>query len=190
MSGLLAIVKAEDAADVNARLGRDTFNAANGVESGGQITHMIAHAWDTPSSDFRATIEAMIGDGYDIRTEDVADGERPKAKAQTLASSFTMAWPPSLDGNWLEGLPQVLDERDFGGTMWRALEPNLTWGPDAYPQGWERVTPLPAGQWAPGISVTVGEEYAYDGTTYRVVQGHTTQAGWEPPNVPALWAVV
>nr|WP_326647068.1 MULTISPECIES: carbohydrate-binding protein [unclassified Streptosporangium] len=23
--------------------------------------------------------------------------------------------------------------------------------------------------------------------TYRCLQGHTAYAGWEPPNVPALW---
>ena len=25
---------------------------------------------------------------------------------------------------------------------------------------------------------------------YQVVQAHTTQAGWEPPNLPALWQLV
>jgi len=30
---------------------------------------------------------------------------------------------------------------------------------------------------------------SYDGVTYRCLQGHTTQEGWQPPNVPALWAV-
>lgn len=38
-----------------------------------------------------------------------------------------------------------------------------------------------------GVSVSVGEKYRYEGTLYRVVQSHTTQVGWEPPNAPALW---
>ncbi|MGE6228449.1 carbohydrate-binding protein [Paenibacillus chitinolyticus] len=28
------------------------------------------------------------------------------------------------------------------------------------------------------------------GKTYRALQGHTAMPGWEPANVPALWAVV
>ncbi|MFB9622472.1 carbohydrate-binding protein [Nonomuraea helvata] len=27
----------------------------------------------------------------------------------------------------------------------------------------------------------------YNGVTYRCIQAHTALAGWEPPNVPALW---
>lgn len=30
----------------------------------------------------------------------------------------------------------------------------------------------------------------YDGILYRCIQPHTSQEGWEPPNVPALWARV
>lgn len=45
-------------------------------------------------------------------------------------------------------------------------------------------------EWEAGIAVQVGEQYTYQGTTYEVIQAHTTQVGWEPPNVPALWSVV
>jgi hypothetical protein len=44
-------------------------------------------------------------------------------------------------------------------------------------------------EWEAGIAVTVGEEYTYLGITYIVVQSHTTQLGWEPPNIPSLWSV-
>ena len=44
--------------------------------------------------------------------------------------------------------------------------------------------------WEPQLAVKVGERYTYNGSTYEVVQAHTTQAGWEPPNVPALWVKV
>ncbi|HEY9249252.1 MAG TPA: carbohydrate-binding protein [Rariglobus sp.] len=44
--------------------------------------------------------------------------------------------------------------------------------------------------WQTQIAVKVGERYAYAGSTYEVVQAHTTQSGWEPPNVPALWVRV
>lgn len=39
-----------------------------------------------------------------------------------------------------------------------------------------------------GRQVHPGEFYTYDGTNvYRVIQGHTTQADWSPPLVPALF---
>lgn len=42
-------------------------------------------------------------------------------------------------------------------------------------------------QWSAGESLSVGNRRAYEGTLYEVVQAHTTQSGWEPPNVPALF---
>lgn len=45
-------------------------------------------------------------------------------------------------------------------------------------------------EWQPGLVLAVDDEVTYDGVTYRVVQAHTTQPGWEPPNVPALFEVV
>lgn len=32
-----------------------------------------------------------------------------------------------------------------------------------------------------------GDLFAYGDNLYECVQGHTSQTGWEPPNVPALW---
>ena len=42
-------------------------------------------------------------------------------------------------------------------------------------------------QWVANESLTVGDRRAYDGILYEVIQAHTTQNGWEPPNVPALF---
>lgn len=42
-------------------------------------------------------------------------------------------------------------------------------------------------QWAASESLSVGDRRAYDGLLYEVIQAHTTQDGWEPPNVPALF---
>ncbi|MCT9934781.1 lytic polysaccharide monooxygenase [Planotetraspora sp. A-T 1434] len=47
--------------------------------------------------------------------------------------------------------------------------------------------PNPGGTWAAGTTYTVGATVTYGGATYRCIQSHTAQAGWEPPNVPALW---
>lgn len=59
---------------------------------------------------------------------------------------------------------------------------------------WEDVGPAEGGgggegpeAWAVGQSVAVDDERTDGGRLYRALQAHTTQAGWEPANVPALW---
>jgi predicted carbohydrate-binding protein with CBM5 and CBM33 domain len=48
--------------------------------------------------------------------------------------------------------------------------------------------PPPAGgTWRAGTAYQVGSQVTYGGATYRCQQAHTAIAGWEPPNVPALW---
>ena len=42
-------------------------------------------------------------------------------------------------------------------------------------------------QWIVGETLKVGDRRAYDKVLYEVVQAHTTQSGWEPPKVPALF---
>ncbi|KAB1095143.1 cellulose-binding protein, partial [Micromonospora sp. BL1] len=48
-------------------------------------------------------------------------------------------------------------------------------------------TPAPGGTWTAGRAYQVGDTVTYDGRSYRCRQAHTAIAGWEPPNVPALW---
>lgn len=47
----------------------------------------------------------------------------------------------------------------------------------------------PGGSWAAGTPYTAGTKVTYGGVSYVCQQAHTAQAGWEPPNVPALWRV-
>ncbi|MDF5754134.1 carbohydrate-binding protein [Spongiactinospora sp. TRM90649] len=42
--------------------------------------------------------------------------------------------------------------------------------------------------WAAGTAYSAGATVTYNGTSYRCLQSHTALPGWEPPNVPALWA--
>lgn len=41
-----------------------------------------------------------------------------------------------------------------------------------------------------GIEYRVGQRRSHEGVLYRVVQSHTSQPGWAPDIVPALWAIV
>ncbi|WP_409240460.1 alpha-lytic protease prodomain-containing protein [Streptomyces sp. PA5.6] len=47
--------------------------------------------------------------------------------------------------------------------------------------------PEPGGTWAAGKVYAAGDTVTYGGSTYRCLQGHQAQQGWEPPNTPALW---
>lgn len=62
--------------------------------------------------------------------------------------------------------------------------------PATWPQGWAQETGLPptVTAWAAGQAVKVGNLRSEAGKVYRCLQAHTTQIGWEPPKVPALWA--
>ena len=42
-------------------------------------------------------------------------------------------------------------------------------------------------EWQANTAYVVGDRRQYGGLLYRCVQSHTSQDGWEPPNVPALW---
>lgn len=44
--------------------------------------------------------------------------------------------------------------------------------------------------WQIDTAYTLGERVRYGGKLYRCEQPHTSQDGWEPPNVPALWTEV
>src|SRR5438045_5302597 len=47
--------------------------------------------------------------------------------------------------------------------------------------------------WAPGVNYSIGSRATYGATPfdieYSARQAHTSQTGWEPPNVPALWEI-
>ena len=43
------------------------------------------------------------------------------------------------------------------------------------------------GEWQPNTAYVVGDVVTFQGPRYSCRQSHTSQVGWEPPNVPALW---
>ncbi len=52
----------------------------------------------------------------------------------------------------------------------------------------EAVELFPA--WAADTSYALDVRVRYGDKLYKCVQAHTSQIGWEPPNVPALWTEV
>ncbi|WP_430754613.1 carbohydrate-binding protein [Micrococcus luteus] len=80
------------------------------------------------------------------------------------------------------------------GKVWKNTTPANVWEPGTGTL-WKDVTanaptpePAPsAPPWRAGQAVKAGDLREHDGVVYAVVQPHTTQTGWEPPAVPALW---
>lgn len=52
------------------------------------------------------------------------------------------------------------------------------------------LTARAASNWAPNTSYSLGAQVIYNGTIYECITAHTSQTGWEPAIVPALWKVV
>ena len=44
--------------------------------------------------------------------------------------------------------------------------------------------------WAAGVDYSVGDRRRFSDALYKCAQAHTSQTGWEPPNVHALWVVI
>ena len=108
--------------------------------------------------------------------------------AAAVASADPVAWAvvpdsigPGVAVTWTDG------------NRWRN-KPG-TWlpktaSPGAYPMGWTQETGLPtAGAWRAGVSYKVGDLATDSSKTYRALQAHTSQVGWNPSAVPALWTL-
>ena len=44
--------------------------------------------------------------------------------------------------------------------------------------------------WEADTKYAAGDRRRYDGKVYKCLQAHTSQVGWEPSAVPALWVVI
>lgn len=120
----------------------------------------------------------------------VADGKITDAELLRVA--------PALEGRvWQNGLSVAAgDVYSFGGFLWKCVQAHTTqsdWLPSQTPALWHKVEVVAEDTmrvWDTGIEYAVGDIVAYpdaDGKQYGCIQAHTSLAGWEPPNVPALW---
>ena len=120
----------------------------------------------------------------------VADGK--------LTDAEILSIQPTLEGRlWQPGIAVAVgDVYTFGPYLWRCIQAHITqsdWPPDTTPALWHKVEVVPEGEprvWDTGIEYAVQDVVAYpdvNGQQYECLQAHTSQAGWEPPNAPALW---
>ena len=105
---------------------------------------------------------------------------------------------PALEGRlWQPGTAVTVgDVYSFGAFLWKCVQAHTTqgdWSPDLTPALWHKVEIVSGNEtlvWAAAVEYAMGDVVAYpdaNGTRYACLQAHTSLAGWEPPNVPALW---
>ena len=93
---------------------------------------------------------------------------------------------------WTPGMTLAVgDTVMHGGSMFVVIQAHTTqagWEPGTATQSlFRRVQQEGSTEWQPDTDYATGAECTYEGSAYTCLQGHTSQAGWEPPNVPSLW---
>lgn len=101
-------------------------------------------------------------------------------------SAATPEWKPGMT-------LAVGDTVMYGGSMFVVVQAHTAqagWEPGTATQSlFRRVQQEGSTEWQPDTDYATGAECTYEGRTYTCLQGHTSQTGWEPPNVPALWQI-
>lgn len=78
----------------------------------------------------------------------------------------------------------------FAGTSGGGPTPTPSTTTTVTPSPTPTGTPVGIPAWQAWTHYNVGDEVTYNGTVYSCIQAHTSEPGWEPPNVPALWKPV
>jgi len=112
-----------------------------------------------------------------------------------LAVIAELGWSPWSTHNW-DAFKVRLGAQ---GSRWTAQgidfyrSPQVPWDNGGTTTSSTTITTtsdVPSGSWAPGVAYPAQATVTYNGVTYKCRQPHTSMAGWEPPNVPALWQPV
>jgi hypothetical protein len=136
---------------------------------------------------FRAAKQDALEASVRLATADKVTGGTLDPDSLAAIAAIFPRWQPGLD-------VKTGEVYRHDGQLVECIQPHTTqadWTPDTTPTLWnihrtdDGTGPV---AWQPGIALQVGEQVTYDGTIYTVTQGHTTQNGWEPPAVPALFA--
>jgi hypothetical protein len=123
-------------------------------------------------------------------------------------TTYAPAETPALFVVYREDAASVLDwiagesvtvgmRRVYDSVTYECIQSHVTqsdWTPPAVPALWRVVADEPeepeeptVPAWAVGVAYKVGDVVTYNGISYSCRQAHTSQVGWEPDRVPALW---
>jgi hypothetical protein len=129
---------------------------------------------------------------------------RTEHAPETVPALFSVYRPDAIgDAAVLEWVANEKVERGirrrFKAVVYECIQAHVTqvdWPPDVTPALWGVVQPpVTTPDWKVGVKYTgdntagagKGDVVTHNGRRYRCWQTHTSQIGWEPPKVPALW---
>lgn len=122
------------------------------------------------------------------------DHTRTEHDPDTVPALFSVYRADSDGLAWIANENVLVgDSRRYAEAMWECLQSHVTqagWEPDLVPALWAMSAPEPGAGWTHSVAYNVDDEVTYLNIAYVCLQAHTSQVGWEPPNVPALWSVV
>jgi len=108
-----------------------------------------------------------------------------------------VVYRPDASGvlEWVVGEPVTVGmHRLYGGIEYVCLQAHVTqadWTPPVAFSLWQIYTPPPPpeSEWTYPVAYEIGDIvwYGTPSDRYQCRQAHTSQAGWTPPAVPALW---
>jgi hypothetical protein len=114
--------------------------------------------------------------------------------AKDQAAQEAAAATPEELPLWRVGIPVQSGQRYvYNSAVYIVQQAHTTqadWTPDVATTLWSPELAGPENQWQAGVAYATNDVVSYNGTEYRCITGHTSQVGWEPPNVPALWEPV
>jgi hypothetical protein len=178
------------AADTNTMISDVSENAFLGKAAGAAGSYKPLPATGAPL--LAGEIYGYSGGLVMVRQSHIRTAHAP-ADVPALFTVYRAGGADVLD--WVAGEKvEVGTRRTYGGKTYVCLQAHQTqsdWQPPNVPALWREivVTP-PTGAWAFPVAYKIGDRVTYSGLTYSCRQAHTSQAGWTPPAVPALWLLV
>ena len=147
-----------------------------GEQAQAEVVKELQDAGKLPLPDALTDLEALPADTSDVpewvnpgtdHSMMYREGDIVRYKGRIVRSTHSGLnhWEPGTLG--------------FDGRIWEDITPTAE---VEDPATGETIT-----EWRPGIAATVGMKLTYNGSTYEVIQAHTTAAHWLPDALPALY---
>lgn len=142
--------------------------------------------------DFTAAMQAMFTE--QARRDTIRSAQQQAADAGRAYAAAT-ADPTGTPTAWADApaiLPPGVRVAFTNGKTYRNVSNAWlpkTAGPGTHPLGWA-AEGAPVTAWKADTAYKTGTQVAYQGKTYQCAQAHTSQVGWEPGAVPALWTAI
>lgn len=85
---------------------------------------------------------------------------------------------------------KIGDTFTYSGDYYKVIQAHtsqLSWVPSTTASLYVKIVSQTTSNWTTGVAYKVNDIVVYSGSNYKCIQAHTSQAGWTPTAVPALW---